>query len=967
MSGPKRREKSIDQIVREHKILLEAIALAPTPFAVYDDKDMLIAGNPAYQRLHADRFSENGWNGEDRLTYGEIVRRASGNTHSGEELDHHVAERVRALRSRNSETDIRNYPNMGWHQVSKFVTDSDAVCIFAMDVNDLKQKEADLKQAVSEFRGLIDAMQMGAVLVDGDLNTQIINGTYYGLSKLDPGDVREGQHFRTLLDVNHDKGIYPTEIGDWEDYVGSRCEEIARGEVASREFMLSDGRTLIYSVRVLPGDMRLITYFDVTEQKRREAELESIRSLLGDACDAMVHGLLVHDGDTILLSNRRLAEIFRIPADEVIPGKSWKDVVRRLVAEKECYAPHEIEHRVSRVTDPNDVGVYERQLNDGRWIRVDLQWRSEGGKLSTFTDITEAKTHEAELKAAQEKAESAERAKSDFLANMSHEIRTPMNGVMGMAELLARTELDTKQSMFTDIIVKSGHSLLTIINDILDFSKINAGQMELDPVPFCLAEAIEDVATLVSARVVEKDLELAVRISQDLPEMFVGDVGRLRQVITNLMGNAVKFTDRGHVVVEVSCETGSVDQADSRPDGMPDEALKLHFRIEDTGIGIPEEKCANVFEKFSQVDTSATRKHEGTGLGLSISAAIVKLMGGEIGVDSVEGQGSTFWFTITLPVHGDSKRKERVPVDVTGARILIIDDNRINRSILREQMASWRFDAAACVSGTEGLAVMHAAHQRGVKIDLVILDYHMPEMNGGEVARAIRADPTLADLPILMLTSVDQTEEGKLFSSLGIQGHLTKPARSSALLETIVRMLHDCRAKSDSGHGQRECGSPDGNDVAQRLEKPADSGSAPGTDVHTSDDEKVDIVVCEDNAVNQILFTQVLQSTGYTFRIANNGREGVALYRSCRPHLVLMDVSMPEMNGLEATVAIRKIEASSDQHVPIVGVTAHAIEGDREKCAEAGMDDYLSKPISPDRLEEMIAKWMKNPASAQSA
>ncbi|MDJ0614506.1 MAG: ATP-binding protein [Rhizobiaceae bacterium] len=377
-------------------------------------------------------------------------------------------------------------------------------------------------------------------------------------------------------------------------------------------------------------------------------------------------------------------------------------------------------------------------------------------------------------------AEAGERTKSEFLANMSHEIRTPMNGVMGMAELLERTELDAKQRMFTDVIVKSGASLLTIINDILDFSKLDAGQMELDPAPFNLREAVEDVATLVSGKVVEKDLELIVRIDPNLPASFVGDVGRLRQILTNLVGNAVKFTESGHVYINV----------EKRNSGKLDDTITaLRFEIVDTGIGIPADKISRIFEKFSQVDGSATRKHEGTGLGLSISSALIELMDGKIGASSVVDTGSTFWFEVDLPSVEAEDRREILPLDVTGARILIVDDNSVNRSILLEQLSSWGFDAAAVNSGPEALSFIEAAIAQGVKIDCVVLDYQMPEMTGGDVVLAMHGNPKMMNIPIILLTSVNETEDGKTFSSLGVQGHLMKPSRSTLLQDTLVDVL----------------------------------------------------------------------------------------------------------------------------------------------------------------------------------
>ena len=355
-------------------------------------------------------------------------------------------------------------------------------------------------------------------------------------------------------------------------------------------------------------------------------------------------------------------------------------------------------------------------------------------------------------------------------------------------------------------------------------------------------------------------------------------------------------------------------------------------------------------------------------------------MGGEIGVESMERGGSTFWFTVTLPIHGEIKQKNRVPVDVTGSNILVIDDNRVNRSILTEQMTSWKFDYMECASGIEALAVMRDACNRDIEIDLIILDYHMPGMSGADVAQSIQADPDLAGIPIVMLTSVDQTQDGKLFSSLGIQGHLTKPARSSALLETIVRVLQEHRAEPDEApavgiqmqQGAKEAKSEEMTSEETGSAETMQIESKPATRKLTANSlnngtEQVDIVVCEDNDVNQIVFTQVLRATGHTFRIANNGREGIELYKKCQPQLILMDVSMPEMNGIEATAAIRELEANSSQHTPIIAVTAHAIKGDREMCMEAGMDDYLSKPISPSKLEEKINNWMSTQEKSKSA
>ncbi|HMQ58600.1 MAG TPA: ATP-binding protein, partial [Rhizobiaceae bacterium] len=378
-------------------------------------------------------------------------------------------------------------------------------------------------------------------------------------------------------------------------------------------------------------------------------------------------------------------------------------------------------------------------------------------------------------------------------ANMSQEIRTPMNGVMGMAELLSATDLDARQRMFADVIVKSGNALITVINDILDFSKLDSGHMTLDPAPFNLAELVEDAATLFASRCAEKDLELIVRVDPALPHQLVGDSGRLRQVMSNLIGNAVKFTENGHIVIDVE-GAESADKATCR----------LTFAITDTGIGIAPEKQRLLFRKFSQVDGSASRKHQGTGLGLAISAALVHLMGGEIGVDSEEGKGSTFAFTITLPVIEQAGDVDRAHdnFDDTLRRILIVDDNAVNRQILEEQLNAWGYLSAQVENGRDALTWLRVAYINRRQVDCIILDYQMPEMTGAEVARKIRSDPALRNIPIVMLTSVDQMVSGGSFASLGISSSLTKPARSAMLrraLESAIREARLDTARSRSG------------------------------------------------------------------------------------------------------------------------------------------------------------------------
>ena len=675
--------------------------------------------------------------------------------------------------------------------------------------------------------------------------------------------------------------------------------------------------------------------------KQRQAEIDRLTSdrdalaalvdqhhMLVNAVHAMPQMFYIVKDDKLLFCNRQLAEFYDLPEGVTAAGTPWNVMMKAML---ETHLPDQAtlvdEMKAETLRQIQEKGKFRISwaLENNRHLLIEAIKDEDDAIIVTYSDISV-------LKNAQRKAEAAEKAKAAFLANMSHEIRTPMNGVMGMAELLCSTPLDETQSTYASTILKSGEALLTIINDILDFSKIDAGQLKLHPAPFSIAEAIEDVALLISSRVLEKDLELAVRVQPDLPAMFVGDAGRLRQIITNLMGNAAKFTDEGHILADLS--------------GEPvEEGYKLTFKIEDTGVGIPAEKCASIFDKFSQVDDSATRKHEGTGLGLAISSSLVELMGGEIGVESKEGEGSTFWFEIVLPVHEGEEKPALAPVDLSGARIAVIDDNAVNRKILKEQLASWGFDCALYKNAQEGLVALR--NEETGKPDLLILDHHMPGMTGADLAMVLRADPAFNDMPIVMLTSVDEAAGGAGFMSLGVNAHLTKPARATRLFETIVRVLHEKPDTEENKPAAPEAAAAEpASPTTSQAAQPESSGG-------------LDILVAEDNEVNRLVLTHILKETGLSYKIALNGREALALYAECQPAVILMDVSMPEMNGFEAAKAIRESEAESGLHTPIIAITAHALKDDKEKCLAAGMDDYVSKPISAARLKDRINHWMR--------
>jgi two-component system, sensor histidine kinase and response regulator len=539
------------------------------------------------------------------------------------------------------------------------------------------------------------------------------------------------------------------------------------------------------------------------------------------------------------------------------------------------------------------------------------------------THIVAAGTDVTERRRALEQAVEASRAKSDFLANMSHEIRTPLNGVIGMLELLSDTDLTPEQQEYARTAAVSGDALLGVINDILDFSKIEAGRLELDVHDFDLREVVEDTADMLAHQAYGKGLELTALVDDSVPPLVSGDRGRFRQVLLNLLSNAVKFTETGWVAVRVKSATAG------------DGRLVVDVAVTDTGLGIAPDKVAALFEPFRQVDTSTTRRFGGTGLGLAISRQLVDLMSGELTASSRPGEGSTFRFTAAFGVStADRPTRRRRCSLPEGLRILIVDDSAANREILRASLQSRVTRCDEAESGEDAIVLMHSAAGAGEPYELVVFDFHMGGMNGVELALAIRKSPSLRLARLVMLTSTATHRAAAREAE--IDAYLTKPVRRAALLETVAEVL--------TPHSER----PTPVAPAPLVPEPA---TAPGARV----------LVAEDNPVNQLVIKGMLDKRGYESDLVGDGREALARLEAREHAAVFMDIQMPEIDGLEATARIRAREAAGE-HLPIIAMTASAMEGDRERCLQAGMDDYLAKPLRPDELDAVLERWLGHAA-----
>ena len=674
----------------------------------------------------------------------------------------------------------------------------------------------------------------------------------------------------------------------------------------------------------------LVAYLDITEYRQAVDALRENDKRFKEIFQALPIGVLMIDAETLRIVdvNASATALIGLPREEILD-----QLCRKFICSEES-GPCPF------FDDSQTIENIERTLCIGTGEKVpvlkSLQSIRHHGKkylIESLVDLRAQKKAEEALKKAKAASEEASRSKSEFLANMSHEIRTPMNGVVGMAGLLAKTELNIEQKQYVQAIQSSSESLMTIINDILDFSKIEAKKLDFESIDIDLRDCIGDCLHSLIIRAAEKGIELAYHVEQDVPERIVGDPGRLRQILVNLVGNSIKFTEKGEVVVSVSKES------------MDEDFIILRFDVADTGIGISEEKQKRIFEAFSQVDASTTRKYGGTGLGLTICSSLVELMEGKIWVESRIGKGSTFSFTVRLGV-SKSPQTFIVPGTLSALKnlsVLVVDDNATNRRIMEGILTGWGFKSSTAGSGPEALNLLSEAVKKDHPFQLILLDGNMPVMDGFMLADILRKHSEHRSIPIIMLTSSGIKGESEQCREIGISLCLTKPVKPSVLLDSILMLFGTEKQK----------------ETASVISRPEEEMENP-----------LRILLAEDNTVNQKIASTMLKHRGHQVVIVENGIDAVAALDSSvgSPFdLVLMDIQMPVMDGLNATRCIREKEKKTGTHIPIIALTAHAMKGDKEMCLEAGMDNYVSKPIRIEEFHNVIKQVLPQEKKTSSS
>ena len=792
---------------------------------------------------------------------------------------------------------------------------------FVRDITQLVVVEKSLRSSEALFHSLVDRLPINVTRKDLSGRITFVNRPFCKL-------VDRSEH-ELVGKTDHD--LSPPELA--EKYCRDDRQVAETGEVfhAIEENWLQ-GRAQYFEVWKIPvqdPSGRVVetqaVFWDVTEREENRIALARERDLLRTLMDSLPDLIYVKDtASRYVTVNRSLLELWGIASMESVIGRTAFDFVPEDLASRYSSEDHEVLRQDRAVIDceePVLTPTGERRVYSVTKVPLHDPLGQVSGLVGIDRDITQRKRTEEELRKARIAADTANQAKSDFLANMSHEIRTPLNAIIGITDLLLAGEVARGQREYLEIVRDSGESLMILINDILDFSRIEAGQLHLESLAFNLPEALGGVMKALAMHAHTKGIELACDIDSSAPEVIFGDRNRLRQIITNLIGNAIKFTPAGEVVLRVRQIAETSDHA------------VIRFQIRDTGIGIPADKVADIFNAFVQADASTTRRFGGTGLGLAISTRLVKAMGGTLEVHSEVDVGSEFHFDLSF------RKSDTVDVDerpqrwdqLGGRRVLLVDDNDTNRLILRDMLQSFGMNAVAVANAEAALATLATAHQRSEPIELVLTDINMPDVDGFTLAERIREQTTWPQPGILALTSGLRPNDEIRVRELQLAAHLMKPIKRSELYLALLDAIS--------------------SSASTEIRGPMPGNSAIST-------QPLHILLAEDGRTNQVFAVGVLNHEGHSVVVANDGRKAVAAFQADHFDLILMDIEMPELDGLQATAAIRQIESTTGGHIPILAMTAHALSGDRERCLAAGMDGYLAKPIRIKALISAIAGLM---------
>ena len=779
------------------------------------------------------------------------------------------------------------------------------------DITERKRSEERLREKETQYRQLVESADdmiyrtdaLGCFVYANPVTERVVG---YSEKEL------RGRHYLDLVRDDYRKqaeSFYAQQVA--QGIPNTYCEFPALTRDGS-ELWLGQNLQLVKDGERLLGFQAVAR--DVTERKRAqeglEREKQQLRQIVAHAPVAMA---LLDRELRYVAASERWSEDFRLKSPHLL-GRPQHEVFPEM--------PERYREALRQALEGERVALLEDEVELGDGSRAFMRftahpWRNPQGGVEGVAAVAQ---NIDVLVTARRQAEDALRLKAQFMANMSHEIRTPMNAIVGITELL----LDSSE------LTRSGQALLDIINDILDFSKIEAGRLELESVEFDLRRAIREVMDTSKEQAHAKGLELACLIHPDVPGVLRGDPGRLRQVMSNLVGNALKFTEKGEVVLRATLADAGAETG----------GLSLRFEVSDSGIGISSEAQARLFQPFVQADGSTTRRYGGTGLGLAISKELVSLMGGQIGVTSVPGQGSTFWFTARFErATGEGAVAEPPRASLAGHRVLIVDDNETNRTILRQQLTHWGVGTGSAENGEAALVALRAAADTGTPWDVAILDMQMPGMDGLTLARTIKADPKISRVKLMLLTSFGHAGQGREAKAAGISGYLTKPVDEADLHDCLVDLIFS-RPRSEARALVTRHSIRDDRPRPQAL-----------------------VLVAEDNEVNQKVAVRIVEKLGYRVDVVGTGREAVLACARIGYAAVLMDNQMPEMDGFVATAKIRELEGDA-RHTPIIAMTASAMKGDREACLAAGMDDYVAKPVSPDSLDEVLRRWVPRPGSS---